>query len=187
MIFGTVVGLYIVLERYSATRYHTLAPALVLYIILFTFSYLITPEYFLLFLVGFIGFITIIIGASWRILQLPISQRHPHQRQLVVGSVVALGVGVVAWLLENILCDKGLRGLHMHAVFHITCAIGPYLWLTFAAHDRLDNCGVDPILSMECGGLLPVVKIKRHGPAVKYPKRVMNFLEKKKCHTHNSR
>jgi len=44
--------------------------------------------------------------------------------------------GGVLWLLENLYCPT-LRGWHFHAIFHVTCAAGPHLWLCFGAWDRL--------------------------------------------------
>ena len=139
---------------------------------------------FILFLVSYIGGLIAIVAASYRILQLPMSKAQPHQGKLVLLAVVILLGGAVLWFAENAFCPS-LRGestqspptaltsrnpelthasigLHFHAVFHVTCAAGPYLWILFAAHDRLENCGGDPKLRL-VGSLLPVVVAKESG------------------------
>ena len=123
MIYGTIVGLYIIFERGKETKYPVLAPALVAYTICFTAAYFLTPEYFILFLVSYIGGLIAIVVASYQILQLPMSKAHPHQGRLVLLAVIILLGGAVLWFAENLFCPS-LRGLHFHAIFHCTCAAG---------------------------------------------------------------
>ena len=49
MIWGTIAGLYIALEREREAKYPWLGPALVAYSIGFTVAYFLTPDYFFLF------------------------------------------------------------------------------------------------------------------------------------------
>jgi len=55
MIWGTIAGLYIAIEREQRVKYWWLAPALLGYSIFFTAAYFLTPDYFWLFLVSYIG------------------------------------------------------------------------------------------------------------------------------------
>lgn len=143
MIWGTVAGLFIVLERGERTAFPWLAEGLVLYCVGFTACYFLTPEYFFLFLVSYVGGLVAVALLSYRVLQE--KRCAPHQSKLVLSSVSILLFGGVLWLLENLHCPA-LRGLHLHAIFHVTCAAGPHLWLCFAAFDRLQNVGRKPVL-----------------------------------------
>ena len=133
MIWCTIVGLYIIIERKPVTRYPLLAPGLAAYTAAFTATYFVTPEYFVLFLVSYIGGLLIIVMLSYQALREPANAR-PEQPWLVRTAVAILIVGGLFWLVENLYCPQ-LRGLHFHVVFHFTCAAGPYCWLCFAACD----------------------------------------------------
>ena len=134
MIWGTIAGLYIALERKREAKYPWLGPALVAYSIGFTVAYFLTPDYFFLFLVSYIGGLVATVYLSVQVLSTPGCP--PGQVSLVKWGVGVMASGGLLWFLENLYCPT-LRGWHFHAMFHVTCAAGPHLWLCFAAWDRL--------------------------------------------------
>lgn len=149
MVWGTVVGFYIIIERETQCKYRWLAPGLCAYTVAFTAAYFVLPDYFLVFLMSYICGILVTAALSYKVLQEPANYHKPHQKKSLLSCIVIMFLGAAVWFSENLFCPS-LRNFHLnvfcHIFWHCSCAAGPYCWLVFAAFDRLQNSGRSPVM-----------------------------------------
>jgi len=121
-------------DRTAARRWQA---AMALYALAFTLAYLFVAGAFVFFIASYAALVAWI---SLRTVQLALvagsSQRAGEMGLLAVGAYV--GGFLLLWLPENVLlsCDHPLQRLQLHALFHLTSALGSTAWVLFALADR---------------------------------------------------
>ncbi len=84
-----------------------------------------------------------------------------HQKWLIGLSFAMYGAGFsLMWIPGEVLfpCELA-RQYHLHAWFHITAIVGPFLWLSMAVWERMSFRSKRPELVWGLGAPLPYVAI----------------------------
>lgn len=112
---------------------------LLVYAAAFTVVYALLPSLFLFFILVYAGLVTwLVVRSAWVSFRVKRDPRRVGLFALSAGSYVGGVFGL--WIPEHVLlpCDHPLQSLPLHAVFHLTSALGSYAWLLWAAYDRQD-------------------------------------------------
>jgi hypothetical protein len=94
-------------------------------------------RYFELFMIAYAAIIAYLTIATARVVFT--EDTRPLMRAYFVASVGSYVGGVfVLWLPEHVWlgCDHPLQRLQLHALFHLTSAVGSYAWLRMMMHHR---------------------------------------------------
>ncbi len=106
------------------------------YLVGFVAAYYYFQSLFALFIISYALLVAGLVLHSGRIsfFKAPV----PHRKRLF-GLSTFFYVGGVAllWVPEHLIlpCEHSLQALQLHALFHLTSALGSYLWLTWAIYD----------------------------------------------------
>jgi len=104
------------------------------YCICFTIGYLYFPSLYVFFLILYC--LASLVGILLSIKIYRKSETTAQQKQILLISVAFyLGAFFFFWVPENLFCSH-LQHLNLHAWFHISAALGSYLWLVFSAFER---------------------------------------------------
>ncbi len=117
-----------------------------LYAAAFTIAYLVSPNYFALFIVSFAGVVGYLVIQGWRV-----AFRVSGARDLGRLYKVAAGAFVCAvfvfWFPERLLpCDHMLQAIQLHACFHLLAMVGTYTGFLVVLYDRLDVLEQEPVV-----------------------------------------
>jgi hypothetical protein len=96
------------------------------------------PSLFMLFLGCYTVALTVLVYRSYLIYGKPTTPK--MQRLLIVASTCFyVGGFFFMWIPGEILYSEAMKPIQPHALFHLTSAIGPYLWLVFAVFERYSS------------------------------------------------
>jgi len=160
MVYGTISFLYVLIEmdrkkdeKVGIIRQY-LVPIMLIYAIGFTSFYIFVPAFFLFFLVTYISGCLLLIGKCFAIYS-SITGNENHKK-IMIGSIICyVGGFAFFWLTDNFFCGN-VRILRLHAWFHMTSAIGTYLWLVFASFERERIRGRSPSLEYNTTFFIPI-------------------------------
>lgn len=139
MVLSALTCVYVLLCRHdrSSPRSPWILPVLTIYAVTVAVSYFVVHRYFQLFMTAYVLVIAYLTVATARVALWEDSR--PQMRAWFGASVGSYVGGVVLlWLPEHVwlACDHPLQRLHLHAVFHLTSAVGSYAWLRMMMHHR---------------------------------------------------
>ena len=147
MIYGGLVFLHAALEveRRERTFSKLLTPLLeAAYSIFFTAAYFAFPQFFIFFVLAYIGLIAVILKQTYRAYTRYLAEDTAagfYQRLLFRFSFGTYAFGFLAmWIPENALCPyfpRTMQWLNLHAWFHLTSTAAPYNLLVFLTFHRL--------------------------------------------------
>lgn len=103
----------------------------------FTVGYFSLAAYFILFITSYALIVAAVVGRSAYITFRLESDRTLRRLFWWSSGAYVAGVGGL-WIPEHVLlpCDHPLQALQLHALFHLTSAIGSGVWVLWALHDR---------------------------------------------------
>jgi len=127
---------------------------LVMYLVAFTGVYLFTPAYFVFFLSMFSAGVLYLLYRCFKIAQAPATPDIEF-KILLTATCFFIGGFLLFWIPDIVFCSS-IQHLKLHAVFHVTSAIGSYLWLIFCCFETERLKGRSPKISYEWG-LIPYV------------------------------
>jgi dihydroceramidase len=139
MVLAGLTCAYVLLCRHdrSAARSPWILPVLMTYAVTVAVSYFVVHHYFQLFMAAYvliIAYLSVVTArvAFWE-------DGRPGMRAFFGWSVGSYVGGVMLlWLPEHVWlgCDHPLQRLQLHALFHLTSAVGSYAWLRMMMHHR---------------------------------------------------
>lgn len=146
MIYGSLVYTYIL--RWRGVPELSPSPAvrrsqgrwvlgLFAYGVAFTSAYFTLKDYFVFFIFTYALLVAWICIRSWQIAYR--GERSAElQRLFLLSAGVYVGGFALLWVPEHLLlaCSHPLQALNLHAFFHLTSAVGTFVWLLFAIYDR---------------------------------------------------
>lgn len=109
---------------------------LLIYAIGFTVAYFTLTEYFVLFILSYAAVVAFVAVRS--VYLSFVADPNPVRQRLVTWAAGAYVGGVLAlWLPERFLgCEHPAQSLQLHALFHLTSAVGSVSWVIWAWRDR---------------------------------------------------
>jgi len=136
MVYASLTFLYSVLEMESDKKpiYKYLAPGLLAFAGIFTGVYLYLPDFFIFFLVGFIGCVLTLVYHLSKIYRRPTTLF--HQKIFIVASMsLYIGGWAFFWVPEVAFCST-LQAFNFHALWHATSTFGAFVLVIFAIYQR---------------------------------------------------
>jgi dihydroceramidase len=139
MVLTGLTCVYVLLCRHDQSRAHSrfILPVLTAYAVTVTVSYFVVQRYFQLFMTAYVLIIAYLSVATARVVFW--EDNRPVMRAFFGASVGSYVGGVLLlWLPEHVwlACDHPLQRLQLHALFHLTSAVGSYAWLRMMMHHR---------------------------------------------------
>jgi dihydroceramidase len=139
MVLTGLTCVYVLLCRHDRTsaRSPLILPVLTTYAVGVAVSYFVVHRYFQLFMTAYALIIAYLSVATARVAF--IEDDRPIMRAFFGASVGSYVGGVLLlWLPEHVwlACDHPLQRLQLHALFHLTSAVGSYAWLRMMMHHR---------------------------------------------------
>jgi len=114
------------------------------YCFLFTIFYFFFPKLFIVFVFCYIASVAMLLYKCIVIYQRK-ETKSIAKKFIILSFSIYVGGFFVFWLPERIFCENyQLQRFPFHAIFHVSSSLGPYLWLVFAAFQRLDVLGFRP-------------------------------------------
>jgi len=158
MVYASLSFLYAVLEMEGTDQkpvYKYSAHALILFACVFTSVYLYLPDFFIFFLVAYIGCILTLAY------HLSIIYRRPNtlttQKFLIVASIGCyIGGWAFFWVPEILFCGQ-LQSFNFHSWWHVTSTIGGFLLVIFSVYQRELVRGRRPQLSYNSFAGIPLL------------------------------
>ncbi len=138
MIYTGLTFVYALAARRSSVR-RGVASALAGYGVAFTIAYVAFAEWFHFFVVSYaliVAYIVVRTGA------LSLRGDVDRRRWFLVAVLAYVGGFAVLWVPEHLVlaCDHPLQALQLHALFHLTSAVGSCAWVEWALVDwRLES------------------------------------------------
>ncbi len=131
-------------------------------------AYLSSADLFGWFVLTYIGAILWLFRSSLAVYKR--SSTPSHQKWLIAVSFGLYAFGFVCcWIPTEILACDTLQHLQLHAVFHVTGAVGPFLWLSMAVWQRMAFRGKSPHLQFGVTAPIPYVVIPIKPKTTKQP------------------
>ncbi|HKP60154.1 MAG TPA: ceramidase domain-containing protein [Polyangiales bacterium] len=139
MVFSGLSYVYVLLCRHDQSRARSpwILPVLTTYGVTVAVSYFVVHRYFQLFMTAYALIIAYLTVATAHVAFR--EDDRPEMRAWFGASVGSYVGGVVLlWLPEHVWlsCDHPLQRLQLHALFHLTSALGSYAWLRMMMHHR---------------------------------------------------
>lgn len=128
MVAAVTSFLFTVLELDPSRRRWWLGPALVAYVVAFSAAYFALTEYFIYFVLSFIGLSILLFFQSLRVYRATGDARLKRMFWIGFGSYVA--AFLFLWLPDALACAT-VGKLHLHAMFHLVNAFGPAWFVTW--------------------------------------------------------
>uniref|UniRef100_A0A6B2LEL4 Alkaline ceramidase n=1 Tax=Arcella intermedia TaxID=1963864 RepID=A0A6B2LEL4_9EUKA len=158
MIYGTVVFLYVIFEmetKHGQLKYGWLRYGLVAYCIVYSWVYLFFPNFFIIFVITYIGMVLYLSYKSYLIYSQP-STPKDAKHLLLIGVGTYVLVFFVMWLPDILLCHN-TQWMNLHAWFHLGSAVGPYSIMTFLCFERHRRIHKEPKISyFQILGIIPL-------------------------------
>ncbi len=135
MVYTGLTFVYALAARTSPRRTR-LALALFAYGVAFTVAYVALAEWFHFFAASYtllVAYIAIRTG----VVSMRIEREAGRRRWFLIAVLAYVGGSVVLWVPEHYVlpCDHPLQALQLHALFHLTSAVGSCAWVQWALHD----------------------------------------------------
>lgn len=136
MIFSGLAFTYALLARDVRVR-PRLALGLVVYAVAFTAVYYWLSELFVFFALSYAAVVAFIALRTGH-LSLFAAAEKGRRKWFIVAFGAYIGGFATLWVPEHVLltCDHALQSLELHALFHLTSAVGSCAWIAWALHDR---------------------------------------------------
>lgn len=122
-------------ERAALRRWRL---GLALYAASFTAAYVALPSYFSFFILTYGALIAYLVVRT-ALVSFKEAPRADRKRWFGLAAGSYVGGVLLLWIPENVVfaCDHPIQGLHLHAWFHLSSALGSFAWLGWAVRDRL--------------------------------------------------
>ena len=153
MVLTGLIYVYVLLCRHdqSGARSPWILPVLAIYAATVIVGYFVVHQYFQLFMTAYALIIAYLTVATARV---AFREDDGPEMRAFFGASVGSYVGGVTllWLPEHVwlACDHPLQRLQLHALFHLTSAVGSYAWLRMMMHHR-DRHPVSQASAFEAG------------------------------------
>jgi dihydroceramidase len=134
MIYAVTALMYSVVETEPTLRFGWKLPAAMLaYCALFTLAYFRLQDYFIYFVVTYIG--AVILLFTWAMaLYSRVGAVDGSARHLAFVAITLYASGFLfLWLPDKFYCEK-VQHLHFHAWFHLLSTAGPWCMIVFLVH-----------------------------------------------------
>jgi len=157
MVYAVLALLYSIIEMESKDKpvYKYSGTILSSFALIFTGVYLYLPDFFIFFLVAFIGCVLVLIYN----LHLIYIKNETSQRQkifIVAATGCYIGGWAFFWVPEVLFCST-LQSFNFHALWHVTSTFGAFFMVLVSIYQRETSRGRRPQLAYNCFAGIPMI------------------------------